>query len=436
MDLYHNADPRFTKWLVRSGALREPFVVVDVGVLGGENPRWHFLGDHLVVHGFDAISEVVYSLSRSNTAFPNRSFHHFAIGNEDGQRKFFFKPSNPTNSSFYEAPDSELQARTVPVRRLDTLLKERVISGADFLKVDVEGHEGDVFRGAEDLLAAGVLGVESETSFGTSVIYPQTHFGLIQNVLLKHGLVVSDLNFNRVRRAAYQEARRRRALPALPVEGAGNPATFNVLFCRDFAGERNGSHYYEKPPLPPRVDQVLKLMAIYELHGLNDVAVDTAMAFSSELGQRLDVERVIDLLCEQGDVSRDGSIKRQIEALQEQVLALQCGIDASRQQVLALEGEQAALVDQNNKLEREIDASRQQVVALKGEQAALVDQNGKLEREIGKLEREIDASRQQVLALEGERAALADQIGELHASTSWRLTAPLRAVMETLRRWS
>jgi FkbM family methyltransferase len=370
MDLFFNTNPRFTKWLVGSGALHEPFVVVDVGVLGGENPRWHFLGDHLVVHGFDAIKEVIDDLAQKNAKSRTKTFHWFAIGNEDGERKFFFKPSNPTNSSFYEVPDPELQARTVPVRRLDTLLVEGVIPKADFLKVDVEGHERDVFWGARDLLAAGVLGVESETSFGTSVIYPETHLGLIQGVLLKHGLVVVDLNFNRVRRAAYQEARRRRSLPALPLEGAGKPATFNVLFCRDLAAERNGSLYYEKLPLPPGIDQILKVMAIYELHGLNDIAVDTAVMFANELGQRLDVERAIDLLCAQGDLPRA--------------------------------------------------------------QDAASPSGGMP----GSIERQIDLSREHVLALESERAALKDQINRLHASTSWRITAPLRTIKTALKRSS
>lgn len=369
MDLFFNTNPRFTKWLAKSSALHEPFVVVDVGVLGGENPRWHFLGDHLIVHGFDAIKEVIEDLSQKNAKSPNKSFHWLAIGNEDGERKFFFKPSNPTNSSFYEVTsDLELQTRTVPVRRLDTLFKQGLIPVADFLKVDVEGHERDVFLGASDLLGAGILGVESETSFDTSIFYPQTHFSLINGVLLKHGLTVVDLNFNRVRRSAYQEARRHRDLPELPIEGGGRPATLNVLFCRDLAAERNGSFFYEQPPPPPRVDQILKMLAIYELHGLNDIAVDIAVTYANELGQRLDVERVIDLLC------------------------------------------------------REVDLPSARQHASPSSETA------------NSIEARIEMSREHILALENERAALADQIRRLHASTSWRLTKPLRAIAETLKR--
>ena len=138
MEIFFNANPEFTKWMVSSGALQEPFVVVDVGVLGGENPRWHFLGDHLVVHGFDAIKEVIGDLSAKNKA-SNKSYHWFAIGNEDGEREFFFNPGNPTSSSVYMSSNPALQPRTVPVRRLDTLFKEGAIPKADFVKVDVEG---------------------------------------------------------------------------------------------------------------------------------------------------------------------------------------------------------------------------------------------------------------------------------------------------------
>jgi len=66
MDLCLNTNPQFTQWLVSSRLLREPFVVVDVGVQGGENRRWHFLEEYLVVHGFDAIEEAVRGLQQEN----------------------------------------------------------------------------------------------------------------------------------------------------------------------------------------------------------------------------------------------------------------------------------------------------------------------------------------------------------------------------------
>src|SRR5262249_44510609 len=99
MDFFRNDNPTFTKWLGQAGLPREPFVLIDVGVLGGENPRWQVLGDHLVVHGFDAIKEAVDELAGKNRA-RNKTFHALAIGDEDGEREFYFKPGNPSNSSF------------------------------------------------------------------------------------------------------------------------------------------------------------------------------------------------------------------------------------------------------------------------------------------------------------------------------------------------
>ena len=68
MDLHLNYAAPFTRWAVERGLMHQPFVVVDVGVQGGENPRWHVLGDHLVVYGFDAIEEVINDLQRQNPA--------------------------------------------------------------------------------------------------------------------------------------------------------------------------------------------------------------------------------------------------------------------------------------------------------------------------------------------------------------------------------
>ena len=166
MELCYNLDAAFTRWVVKDRHLEEPFVLVEVGVQGGEQRRWEQLGDQLILHGFDAIEEAVAQLERRNTKKNNRYYHWIAAGSADEERVFYFNPSEPTASSMYLRGQSRFdvvpvqQARTVPVRRLDTLFEEGLIPRADFLKVDVEGFEKDVFLGASQLLAAGVLAVE------------------------------------------------------------------------------------------------------------------------------------------------------------------------------------------------------------------------------------------------------------------------------------
>jgi hypothetical protein len=78
----------------------------------------------------------------------------------------------------------------------------------------------------------------------------------------------------------------------------------------------------------------LKLMAIYELYGLNDIAVDIAVTFPSELSQRLDVERAIDMLCD-----NDGGVVREYLA---EVRGLKLSLAAARRRVHALHHELSA----------------------------------------------------------------------------------------------
>jgi FkbM family methyltransferase len=205
MDLHFNIESSFTKWVVATGLLREPFVVIDVGVQGGENPRWHRLGEHLIVHGLDPIEEVIDTLRRENVDNPGRVYHWLAAGSADEEGTFYFNAADPFSSSFYRQGDDRIglkdgrieQPRQVPVRRLDTLLAEGVIPPADFLKIDVEGFEKEVLLGASALLRT-VLGVETETNFNISLTYPQSHFCTLHELFLSAHLLVFDLNFNRV----------------------------------------------------------------------------------------------------------------------------------------------------------------------------------------------------------------------------------------------
>jgi len=319
MDLAWNRNAEFTKWVVSAGLLTEPFVLIDVGVQGGKSIRWGPLGDHLIVHGFDPIEEVVQKLIDENRGRSNRHHHHMAVGNADGEQAFYFNSVNPFESSMYGQPSDRIdeerteQVRMVPIRRLDSLLAEGVIAKVDFVKVDVEGFEKDVLLGARELLRADVLGLETETNFGVSPLYPKSHFGTVAELALENHLLVFDLAFNRIPCASFQRALIRKGLEPISNQySLGRPATVNVLFGRDLIGEVDHSDNYQSPCRPVSVNQLIKSIIIYELHALNDVALDIAERFAERLGSHLDVDRAVRMLADPDCLTNE--YQRQVRA--------------------------------------------------------------------------------------------------------------------------
>jgi FkbM family methyltransferase len=319
LGINHNAD--FTKWVVSAGLLTEPFVLIDVGVQGGENVRWRPLGDHLVVHGFDPIEEIVQQLTEENRGRSNRHYYSMAVGNADGEQAFYFNPVNPSESSMYGRRVDQFdnnaaeQVRTVPIRRLDSLLAEGLIPKADFVKIDVEGFEKDVLLGAPELLRAGVVGLETETNFGVSPAYPKSHFGTLTELALENHLLVFDIAFNRVPRESFQRALVHKGVkPISKLDSLGRPATVNVLFARDLIDEVDHQSNYQNPCRSFSVSQLIKSMIVCELYSLNDVALDTAERFADRLGAHLDVDRAVRLLADPDCVTNE--YRRQIRAFE------------------------------------------------------------------------------------------------------------------------
>lgn len=76
----------------------------------------------------------------------------------------------------------------VPVRPLDALVAEGALPPPDFMKIDVQGMEGEVFDGAACALAETLVGVRTEVSF--SPLYKgQPLFSGIDSQLRQYGLV-------------------------------------------------------------------------------------------------------------------------------------------------------------------------------------------------------------------------------------------------------
>lgn len=305
MDLYHHSNPLFTKWVVAQGLLGTPFVVIDIGVQGGAHPRWQFLEPHVEIYGFDAIAEVIGDLECAAAGARQRRYYNIALGDEDGERLFFVSV-NRFGSSFLSAADSEAEKRVVPIRRLDTLYREGLLPRADYIKLDCEGFEPEILKGARQYLAASdVICVTTETNFDVSPMFPRTHFQAINDILSEYRLVLFDENHVRTPAAEYSAALAKKPWPDpdpardIPPLVVGRPRTYDIVFCPDLAADRRDPDRWGsgRPSAPmPSVDMVIKAMINFELHGLMDCAVELAATFRELLAPRLEVEKTIELL--------------------------------------------------------------------------------------------------------------------------------------------
>lgn len=236
MDLRINRNPALARHLAEHDLFPTPFVLLDVGVYGGYSQRWLPLKPCLRVYGIDARQEAIDALTNSET----EQYICTAVGNYDGEIDFFAMPGGGADSSVFEAAASV--KRTVPMTRLDTLLQRGQIEPPDFIKIDVEGYERFVLEGAAQTLQSA-LGIELETNFNRSDIYPQGHITKIQDILMPLGFELCDITFDR---------------------SNGVPGTFDVLFCRR----------------PKGGTEALKLAAIFDIYGNRAKAEETLSALS------------------------------------------------------------------------------------------------------------------------------------------------------------
>src|SRR5262249_53788481 len=312
--LYNNDFPAFTTWVIENNLLEEPFVVIDVGVQGGPHPCWKHLKDKVRVYGFDAIPEVIEGLNAQKQ--PNETYHAVALGDEEGAREFYVRSEGSSyyGSSFYEKASDlggrgALQPavlRKVPITRLDTLFAKGVIPPADHIKVDCDGHDPEVIRGAQEYLAqSNMVSVIVETAFTVSETYPTSHFVAVSDILTPHRLRVFDLALMRTARSSYVAAKARHPWPApdpmknVPDLCMGAPGTIDALFCRDFVSEQVTPTHFATVPgavTEPTTDKIIKSMINFELHGLMDCAVELAEHFRPLLSPRFDVDTAIEKL--------------------------------------------------------------------------------------------------------------------------------------------
>ena len=142
-------------------------VVFDVGAHTGEWSRLALqIKPDLVIHCFEPARDNFDHLIR-NVSSPNVTCNPFGLSSERGERPLFIYRSAPGLHSLYQRRGLEdgwglktpQETETVKLDTLEDYCAERKIDRIDFLKVDVEGHELEVFKGGRSLFEDGRIGM-------------------------------------------------------------------------------------------------------------------------------------------------------------------------------------------------------------------------------------------------------------------------------------
>ena len=108
------------------------------------------------IHSFEPSPRTFEQLGKQFGSRPNIKLYNLALGDEAGQMPFtVFNDWSVNDSLLKPAWSSPANSVTVSVATLDQFCEQQSIEGIDWLKIDTQGYDLRVLRGAQSLLTSG-----------------------------------------------------------------------------------------------------------------------------------------------------------------------------------------------------------------------------------------------------------------------------------------
>jgi FkbM family methyltransferase len=145
-------------------------VIFDVGAHVGESVRrFKILFPRSVIHSFEADEENYQNLCMKFSAHEGLFLNHFGVGSQPG-KEIFHRNTKTDTSGFVpvnqdsawaklrsrqhnvETKDYTTKSYEVEIRTIDSYMKEQGIERVHLLKIDTQGYEDEVLKGAADAL--------------------------------------------------------------------------------------------------------------------------------------------------------------------------------------------------------------------------------------------------------------------------------------------
>jgi FkbM family methyltransferase len=138
-------------------------ICLDIGANRGDYSRMLLTGTKHLVAGIEPLPSMKIHLSILEQDYPNRFTHHdVAISDSEGEREIYFAESRSAHASFIQEMNelhyinntSHLTVRTFTLSHLMNQITKESILKIVLVKIDTEGFEYAILKGAEAQLEA------------------------------------------------------------------------------------------------------------------------------------------------------------------------------------------------------------------------------------------------------------------------------------------
>lgn len=159
-----------------------PIVCFDVGGnIGQFTTLLHeVFGKQAVIHTFEPSSATFNQLKKNTETFPEVTIHQKGLGETQGSLKLFTNEDASLIASVYQRRLDHFgiqmdKYEEIEITTLDQFCQQNSIPHIHFLKLDVEGHELKVLKGAEQMISNNSIDF-IQFEFGGCNIDSRTYF--------------------------------------------------------------------------------------------------------------------------------------------------------------------------------------------------------------------------------------------------------------------
>lgn len=127
--------------------------IFDVGANVGQSTlKFRTAFPSARIFSFEPVSDTFKELIANVSLDSNITCHQMALGNEQGQKIIYLSDQSLTNSLV--KPEKKSTSEEVKISTIDQFSAEHLVSRIDLLKIDAEGFDLEVLKGAQQMITS------------------------------------------------------------------------------------------------------------------------------------------------------------------------------------------------------------------------------------------------------------------------------------------